>query len=834
MRIPAAILIGLLLAAVAAAQDAPVHRVFHVKYVAEGVVYLDGGRNAGLAEHQVLKVSPAGLEEGSSRGAQLAAEEIASVRVLSLADASAVCEILSSAREIQPGDVALLLAGADPAAAAPKPQVPYLQIVSFTTDDPLEDERRAAVPRPPLPEINRARGRIGLEYNTLLGHTPTPTQSSTLGLVFRANMTRIGGTYWNFNGYWRGRLNRRDNSQTQTVSDLLNRTYQLGFTYNNPFSSHVAGIGRLYLPWASSLEILDGGYAGLRSAKGTVAGIFAGTTPDPTSWDYSPNRKLAGAFLAIERGSFDDAHLLSTTGIAVSAIDWRAERQFAFTENTFSYRRVFTAYESMQVDAPHSFTAASPAAPSTPVTTRFGGINRSYMTLRVQPIERLSFDLNHSYFRGVPTFDPVLIGTGLLDRYLFQGLSGGVRAEAIKKVTLYANLGRSSRCPSLLESALRRHLGRRSWHCVPPGYALFAFQQFVRAGQLRSHLGVAPDGAGPAPGAAGRAANAALHAGHKFDFTFRDLVGRLVPGPAPVPADVLHLATGRLGQLRPVFHRYGIEVLDMATAMARAVATRWWLPAVALLLWASSAAAQEAPGPVNADLLRRAGIAAQQFIEHMGSVRYAEHLAQRELKESGKVNYQQDAFFDALTLVRRENGGLVADESSEKERPADGFEIRPLLRTSGFSTLALIVHPYYQQSFRFSTLNDEVVAGRSLRLVHFEHVKGAESPTALRLRGRDYPLDLSGVLWLDRDSGAVVRVVALLSEPLDDIGLRSLNCDVQYAPVALPETPGAYWLPESATIELRTPKQHWRNVHTYSNYRKYSVDVVVGTGETQP
>jgi hypothetical protein len=57
----------------------------------------------------------------------------------------------------------------------------------------------------------------------------------------------------------------------------------------------------------------------------------------------------------------------------------------------------------------------------------------------------VAFDLNHSYFRGVPTFDPVLIGTGLLDRYLFQGLSGGVRAEPIKKITLYANLGRSSR-----------------------------------------------------------------------------------------------------------------------------------------------------------------------------------------------------------------------------------------------------------------------------------------------------------------------------------------------------------------------------------------------------
>jgi hypothetical protein len=445
MRILTVLLIGLLMVVAAGAQEARPHHVFRIKYVAEGVVYLDGGRNAGLREQQLLKVSPAGLDEGSSRGEQLAAEEIASVRVLSLADASAVCEVLSSTRDLQPGDVALLLAGADPVEASPQLQRPYLQVVSFTTEDPLEDERRAAVPRPPLPEINRARGRIGVEYNTLIGHAPIPTRSSTMGLVLRANMTRIGGTYWNFNGYWRGRLNRHDSSQTQSVSDLVNRTYQLGFTYNNPFSSYIAGAGRLYLPWASSLDILDGGYVGLRSANGTVAGVFAGSTPDPASWDYSPDRKLGGVFFAIERGSFDDAHFLSTTGMAVSAIGWRAERQFAFTENSFSYRRFVTVYESLQVDAPHSYTAANPATPFTPVTTTFGGINRSYMTLRFQPYERLAFDLNHSYFRGVPTFDPVLIGTGLLDRYLFQGLSGGVRAEVVRRITAYTNIGRSSR-----------------------------------------------------------------------------------------------------------------------------------------------------------------------------------------------------------------------------------------------------------------------------------------------------------------------------------------------------------------------------------------------------
>ena len=450
-------LLGLLLAATAFARQPPTHRVFRVKYIAEGVVYLDGGRNVGLRERQLLKVSPAGTEEGASRGEQLAAEEIATIRVLSLADASAVCEVLSSIRALQPGDVAILQPGADPLIAPREAERTYLQVVEFTTEDPLEEEKRAELPRPPLPEINRLRGRIGVEYNTLLGHGQTATRNSQLGLVLRANMTRIGGTYWSLNGYWRGRLNRRSGSQTETASDLLHRTYQLSLTYNNPFSSYVLGAGRMYLPWASSLEIIDGGYVGLRSAAGLVGGVFGGTTPDPTSWDYAADRRLGGLFFAVERGTFEDTHVLSTSGIAVSAIGWRAERQFVFSENSLSYRRIFTVYESMQLDAPHAYATANPVDPSTPVVTRYGGINRSYLTFRVQPRDRLSFDLSHSYFRGMPTFDPVLIGTGLLDRYLFQGLSGGVRAGVLKQVTLYTSVGRSSRSGDAEASWNRLH-----------------------------------------------------------------------------------------------------------------------------------------------------------------------------------------------------------------------------------------------------------------------------------------------------------------------------------------------------------------------------------------
>jgi hypothetical protein len=72
-------------------------------------------------------------------------------------------------------------------------------------------------------------------------------------------------------------------------------------------------------------------------------------------------------------------------------------------------------------------------------------LSRSYFTVRLQPHKIISFDINENYFRNTPTFDTRLIGTGLLDKFLFQGLSGGFRLNLPYRLGIYADTGRSSR-----------------------------------------------------------------------------------------------------------------------------------------------------------------------------------------------------------------------------------------------------------------------------------------------------------------------------------------------------------------------------------------------------
>ena len=411
---------------------------FRVKYVAAGAAYLDGGRGAGLSEGMklVVRETPTGSVVAAASGK--ADDIVAELEVTSVAEASAVTDVHTPKRDVKPGDLAYLSAQDEQAlvqqntlSATRK----YPTVISFTEGDTLDEEARVQVPRPPMPSVNRARGRFGFDYMGTQFHGASGGSNTSLGLVARLDMTRIGGTYWNANGYWRGSLTANSYSGTNTLQDLINRTYHIGMTYDNPNSPWVAGFGRMYLPWATSLDTIDGGYFGRRMGHGSTLGMFLGSTPDPTSWSYAPNRRIGGVFVNFEGGSYDDFRYTSTSGVGLSTLGWKVDRPFVFFENAVYYKRYVSVYDSLQADSPVGYTAGgSPGA----------GIGRNFLTVRYQPHERIEFDANYSYFRDLPAFDPSLVGTTLLDKYLFQGFSGGVRLEVLKQVWVYTNLGRSN------------------------------------------------------------------------------------------------------------------------------------------------------------------------------------------------------------------------------------------------------------------------------------------------------------------------------------------------------------------------------------------------------
>jgi hypothetical protein len=413
--------------------DPVITNEFRVKHVYRDVVYLEAGSAAGLSQGLRLMIRRGGpVTEGTDRPV------IAEIEIESVAPTSSAARIVSSKLDVSPGDLAFL---SDESVRQKRQEMSareiqkYAQVVSFSDGIPPEQEVRESIPKPPLPEINHIQGRIGVDYSAL--QIPgSDNGTSQFGFMLRLDARRLGGTHWNISGYHRGRFqSRRDTVQQETLSDLINRTYHLSINYDNPGSRWVAGAGRLYIPWASSLSTIDGFYLGRRFGKQT-AGIFGGTTPDPSSWNYDADRQMGGAFVNTERGSFDSFRWSGTAGVALSRVDWEPDRQFAFFENGLFYKRYLSIYSNVEAD----LLLESQNSGKQEVV-----LSRNYFTIRLQPHEAISFDINENYFRNLPTFDVRLIGTGLLDKFLFQGLSGGFRLALPYRLGIYANTGRSSR-----------------------------------------------------------------------------------------------------------------------------------------------------------------------------------------------------------------------------------------------------------------------------------------------------------------------------------------------------------------------------------------------------
>jgi hypothetical protein len=416
--------------------------IFHVKYISEGSVYLDAGRNAGLEEGMVLHLVHADPNGGTTEAVRFQGQEpLADVRIFSVADSSCAAEIINSREDLVAGDIAYLDMKSvhertDKANTLASENYPV--VVTFSYGDPLDEEVRAkAEAKLSAPIENQIRGRFGFDFGDL--SEPGGYSSKQVGLMVEADMSRLGGTHWNFTGYWRGRMNVQSvgalsGAPPSTLNDLENRTYHLGLYYQNPDSVITMGVGRIFLPYAPSLSTIDGGYFGYKFSQHLTAGLFGGTTPDPTSWSYNADQRIAGTFVNYEKGDFDHVRISSTAGLAMTTIFWHVGREFAFLENNISLGHAFSVFNSLQAD--HARTALNGETYPT-------GITQSFTSVRYQPIKLLTFDLNHNYLRNLPTFDPALVVTGLLDQYLFQGLSGGVTVQLPYRIAISTDVGKS-------------------------------------------------------------------------------------------------------------------------------------------------------------------------------------------------------------------------------------------------------------------------------------------------------------------------------------------------------------------------------------------------------
>src|ERR1700751_1498967 len=160
------------------------------------------------------------------------------------------------------------------------------------------------------------------------------------------------------------------------------------------------------------------------------------------------------------------------------------------------------------------------------------------------------------------------------------------------------------------------------------------------------------------------------------------------------------------------------------------------------------------------------------FLDQFSDVKCTEQVRQEKLGKDNKVELKEDSTFDYLVILTNTGGELNLSESRIPVREAKrDRKNTSMLLSNGFATLFLVFHPYYAEAFKFTLVGQEVIDGRSLAKISFEHVPGMKSPAALALRGKEYPLELTGMAWVDPRTGSIAKMEAGIANTLQDVGL---------------------------------------------------------------
>ena len=65
--------------------------------------------------------------------------------------------------------------------------------------------------------------------------------------------------------------------------------------------------------------------------------------------------------------------------------------------------------------------------------------------------------------------------------------------------------------------------------------------------------------------------------------------------------------------------------------------------------------------------------------------------------------------------------------------------------------------------------------------------------------------------------------------PNPEIGLDQLTTETTFGEVRLQDVSNSLWVPSDVAVSMEINNEKYRNLHHYTNYRRYRVSVKIGT-----
>jgi hypothetical protein len=401
-----------------------------ITYLSGTSVYIDQGRNTGIAAGDTLSVFRKGVRVSrlvvtAISGSSSVAQPFATIIAPAVGDSVVIVKVVELPRTEQ--------------------VTPTLQSTRLLTD-------RA-------PEGTTVHGRIGLQYAGIgeSGRRPDFSQPSA---ILRLDINRLFVTGMTFTMYGRALHDLTDGfSRFQEPRTKL-RVFEMSLNYDTPASWFGFSAGRVVSRYVGGLGAIDGGLLFARTGSLT-AGILAGTQPDNRTSSYDKDHQTITAFANYAFGGdlFRPADI--TLAYGQQLMQGRLDRDFLYLQGSFSPDEQLYFYQSTEVDLHTLVDGQQRSSPR---------LTNTFVTVSYTPIRWLNLNAGYDASRNIYLLESMkTFPDSLFDRELRQGIRTAVMARLPANLSIGANahlrlpteglpsarnLGLSLRAGDILESGI--------------------------------------------------------------------------------------------------------------------------------------------------------------------------------------------------------------------------------------------------------------------------------------------------------------------------------------------------------------------------------------------
>jgi VWFA-related protein len=243
------------------------------------------------------------------------------------------------------------------------------------------------------------------------------------------------------------------------------------------------------------------------------------------------------------------------------------------------------------------------------------------------------------------------------------------------------------------------------------------------------------------------------------------------------------------------------------------------------------------PAPDQQELpmiLQKIGERMDDFVRDVGNLIAHEEVTQEKLKANGHI-LANERFQDEYLILHHGNewGARAEYRMDDKGNPLGPIGLsKGYLVTSGYalSCIQFSTAAQSQSRSRFRYLGDAMLGSRETYVLAFAQRPDEVSfASVMRLGANEVQVPLQGILWVDKGNFQILRMRSDLLAPNSEIQLEQRTDDVTLAEVRLRDVPSPLWLPSTADVSIQISGQKFRNLHHYTNYRRYRVSVKILT-----